>query len=249
MSAGDPRAKVYVILGSHACRSGTLMLEHKGIPFESVIMPSGAQRTLPLLGFPGGTVPAIVMDGQRVQTNPAISRFLDELEPDPPLFPADPAMRREVEEAERWGDDVFQMAARRITLAGILHGPETYGAGAGRLGPILWRRPRARAIGVQFACRIFDVSTGTEPGLLEGLPGQLDRIDGWIERGVLNGEQLNAADYMIATSLALILYRRDLRPQIEGRRAIALADRVLPEPVRPDMSCASPPPVAAASAS
>src|SRR5690348_15277230 len=140
MSAGDARAKVYVILGSHACRTGTLMLEHKGIPYDVAMMPTGAQRLLPRFGFPGGTVPALVVDGKRVQTNPAISRFLDELRPDPPLFPADPALRRQVEEAERWGDDVFQMAARRITLAGILHGPGAYfdRAGVGRLGPILW---------------------------------------------------------------------------------------------------------------
>jgi hypothetical protein len=35
---------------------------------------------------------------------------------------------------------------------------------------------------------------------------------------------------VIATSLGLMCYRRDIRPQIEARRAIALAGRVLPEP-------------------
>src|SRR5438105_15504416 len=111
MSGGDTRAKVYVILGSHACRTGTLMLEHKGIPHETVVIPTGSQRLLPLRRFPGGTVPAIVLDGRRVQTNPAIARFLDERQPDPPLFPSDPARRTAVQEAERWGDEVFQMAA------------------------------------------------------------------------------------------------------------------------------------------
>jgi glutathione S-transferase len=206
---------------------------------------------LPLLGFPAGTVPAVVIDGRRVQTNPAIARFLDERKPDPPLFPRDPVLRRAVEEAERWGDDVFQMAARRITLAGILHGPDTYvaGGGAGRLGPILWRRPRARAIGVRLVCLIFDVSIRTERGLIEELPGLLDRIDRWIDTGVLNGEQLNAADYMIATSLSLMRYRRDVRPQIESRRALTLADRVLPEPAQRSTPAASPSPVPAASGS
>jgi hypothetical protein len=58
----------------------------------------------------------------------------------------------------------------------------------------------------------------------------LDRIDEWIEAGVLNGPELNAADFMIAPSLALLCYRRDLRPDIERRLAIQLVERLLPAP-------------------
>ena len=46
---------------------------------------------------------------------------------------------------------------------------------------------------------------------------------------MLNGEQLNAADYMIVTSLALLTYRTEVEPGIT-RPAGALVDRVLPEP-------------------
>ena len=58
----------------------------------------------------------------------------------------------------------------------------------------------------------------------------LDRIDSWIEAGVLGGRQLNAADFMIAPSLALILYRPDVVPLFEGRPSLELVDRLLPEP-------------------
>jgi hypothetical protein len=47
---------------------------------------------------------------------------------------------------------------------------------------------------------------------------------------VLNGERLNAADFMIVTSLALLCYRPDVRAEIELRPAIRLLDRILPEP-------------------
>ena len=58
----------------------------------------------------------------------------------------------------------------------------------------------------------------------------LDRVDGWIGAGVLNGEDLNAADFIIAPSLALLSYRRDLRAQVEARPAAELVERVLPAP-------------------
>jgi hypothetical protein len=57
----------------------------------------------------------------------------------------------------------------------------------------------------------------------------LDRIDAWVEAGVLNGGSLNAADITIAPSLALLSYRRDQRAGVQSRPAWALADRVLPE--------------------
>ena len=101
-------AKLYVILGSHACRTGMLMLEHKGIEYELVELPTGLHPfALRLRGFAGnpapfrrlddrrprmlgtadrmGTVPALLIDGQRVKGNRDIARFLEELRPDPPL--------------------------------------------------------------------------------------------------------------------------------------------------------------------
>ena len=58
----------------------------------------------------------------------------------------------------------------------------------------------------------------------------LDRVDGFIDAGVINGDALNAADFMIAPSLALFYYRPDLRPEVEARPVAAFVDRVLPEP-------------------
>ena len=53
-----------------------------------------------------------------------------------------------------------------------------------------------------------------------------------IADGVLGGAQLNAADFMVAPSLALILYRPDVLPLFEGRPALELVDRLLPEPAQ-----------------
>jgi glutathione S-transferase len=265
-------AKLYVILGSHACRTGMLLLEHKDIPYERVELPTGLHPlALRVRGFAAnpapfrrfddrrrrmlgsidrmGTVPALQIDGQRVKQNREISRFLDRLRPDPPLFPTDAERRRAVEEAERWGDEVLQMVARRLALAASLHGPDGLinRGDDGRLGPLLWRHATIRLTGARMIARfVFGAGSQAESQLLAELPGMLDRVDGWIESGVLNGEELNAADFMIAPSLALLCYRPDVRPQIERRPAIRLVDRLLPDPTAPATSAPASPPVHAA---
>ena len=228
-------ATLYAILGSHACRTGELMLEHKRVPYRRVNLPTGSHAVaVRLLGFPGrgsprmfggappsigvrmgdrlGTVPAVRIGEQRWQTNRRIARELDRLEPERPLFPSDPALRSEVEEAERWGDEVFQMVARRTALASVVHGPDAMvdRANRGPLGPLLWRSETMRFV---------------------GMPPMLDRIDAWISAGVLNSDDLNAADFMIVTSLALLAYRRDLHDDIHSRPLGELVERVLQAPV------------------
>src|SRR4029079_16740865 len=90
--------KLYVIPGSHACRSAMLMLEHKRIPYRRVDIvtlmhpvvtrlhgfdaggqtrSAGGRRTLGLrLGDRLGTVPALAADGDRISPNPGIARYL-----------------------------------------------------------------------------------------------------------------------------------------------------------------------------
>ena len=125
------------------------------------------------------------------------------------------------------------MMARRLTLAVALHGPDAVRnrGNQGRLGPLLWRHEGMRRVGVRAVGRFaFGATPESESRLLNALPAALDRIDAWIGAGVLNGRALNAADYMIVTSLALLSYRLDVAPAIESRPAGGLVDRVLPEP-------------------
>ena len=235
MTSAAPSAKLYVILGSHACRTGMLLLEHKGIALRRVTVRTGTQRLMPLYGFEGGTVPALAIDGRRVQTNRAIARFLDELRPEPPLFPADPGRRRAVEEAEQWGDDVFQMAARRLILAATMHGADavvdaaTTARSARCSGGYTRDRERRAPLVGRF---VFDVNPRTERKLLDDLPAQLDRIDAWVDAGVLGGERLYAADYMLATSCCLLTYRRDLLPETRAAPGVRLGTAGRGRPTR-----------------
>ena len=247
--------KLYVIPGSHACRSAMLMLEHKRVPYRRVDIvtllhpivarlhgfdaggqtrAAGGRRTLGIrMGDRLGTVPALAANGHRISTNHGIARFLDEQHPEPPLFPADPARRAAVEEAERWANDTLQMAARRIPGAALVRDPATFGrsSGDGRMGYLLYKRELLRRLIVpRIIAGIFATSPAADRELLAELSVLLDRVDAWIADGVLGGEHLNAADFMVAPSLALILYRPDVMPMFEGRPALELVDRLLPEP-------------------
>jgi glutathione S-transferase len=246
---------LYVIPGSHACRSAMLMLEHKRVHYRRVDIvtllhplvvrllgfdaggqtrTAGGLRTFGLrLGDRLGTVPALAANGSRISTNHGIARFLDEHHPEPPLFPKDAEQRAKVEEAERWANETLQMAARRIPGAAVVRDPEAFSrsGGDGRLGYILYKHELARRLLIPRILRgAFAATPGREREILAELPAMLDRIDAWIADGVLGGEQLNAADFMVAPSLALILYRPDVRPMFEGRPALELVDRLLPEP-------------------
>ena len=237
--------KLYAILGSHACQAGALMLEHKGIEYERVNLPAGLHPLgIRLLGFPGappndrprgfvkaagrlGTVPALRADGDRVQGTRAIARYVEELRPDPPLFPGDPAERRRVEGAEAWGDDVLQMVARRAVLAAARRGALVNDGNDGPLGPLLYRNPAVRRRATAVIARGFAASRAAEDRLVVKARDALDHVDALIEAGVLGGERPNAADLMIAPSVGLLWYHPDLRRDIEGRPAGRLVDRVL----------------------
>ena len=100
---------------------------------------------------------------------------------------------------------------------------------------ILHLSDRVRLHGTKFlAKRVFTANAQTEREMFDELPAHLDTIDAYIADGVLNGERLYVADYMVAPSLAILSYRKDVRPLIEARPAGALVDRVWAERAGPN---------------
>jgi glutathione S-transferase len=224
--------RLYVIPGSHPSMAARLMLEHKGIPYKRVdLIPAIHKPLLRAMRFPGNTVPALRIDGRRVQGSREIARELDRLQPDPPLFPSDPDLRIAVEEAERFGDEDLQPPIRRIlwNALGRDRSPlRSYGEGA-KLGIPIGLAIRTAPPIIAFAVRYNEASDENVRHDLAAFPGVLKRIDDWCESGVLNAEQLNAADFQIAPSIRLAMTLDDLRPPIERRPAGELAMRVVPD--------------------
>jgi glutathione S-transferase len=206
------------------------MLEHKGVDYRRIDLVHGAHRAiLKALGFPGKTVPAIRLDGARLQGTTEIALALDALIPARPLFPHDAERRREVMEAEAWGNEVLQPVPRRLVWNGVGRDPSelrTYLEGA-RLGIPVPVAARVAPPIARLARRLNHATDENVQRDLAALPGMIDRVDELIERGVIGAAERNAADYQIATSISILLTMDDFRPMIEGRPAERLAREIV----------------------
>jgi glutathione S-transferase len=224
------RATLFAIPASHPSLAAQLMLEHKGVEYRRIDLIAATQRTiLPALGFPRKTVPAVKLDGAKIQGTREIALALDALIPSPALFPADPELRREVEEAGAWGEEVLQPVPRRLIWNALKRDSstlESYLEGA-RIGIPTPIAARAAAPFVMASRRFNRATDENVERDLDALPGMIDRVDELIERGVIGGAERNAADYQIATSVSLLLTMEDVRPMIEGRPAERLAREVV----------------------
>jgi len=225
-------AKLFVIPGSHPSMTVRLMLERKGIPYKRVdLIPVVSKGVVRAAGFPGKTVPALKIEGRKLQGSQEIARALDEMHPDPPLFPSDAAARAKVEEAEAWGDEVLQPVARRASWWALKRNRApmaTYSEGA-RLGIPVGLAVKTGQPIVALSAKFNGSTDEAVRADLAALPANLDKIDAWIAEGVLGAEPPNAADLQIGTSLRLLMSFEDLRPAIQARPAGAMALRVVPD--------------------
>ncbi len=224
--------RLFTIPGSHPGTAVRLMLDHKGIEHRRTdLLPVLSWAVLRALRFPGVRVPAIKIDGRRVQGSLEIARELERIQPQPPLFPADPDHRAAVEEAERFGDEDLQQATRRILLWALSKDTAPFASFAegSRIGIPIGLAVKTAGPFVALDARSVGTNDVSVREAISVLPTMLQRIDDWIAEGVLGGEQPNAADFQIATCLRLAMSLDDLRPAIEHRPAGALALRVVPD--------------------
>jgi glutathione S-transferase len=224
-------ARLYVVASSHPCWAVKRALELKGIDFKRVEWPPTMHVPMQRLRFSQGTVPGLVLDGERLIGSRRIMHALDEHTPEPPLYPAEAEARSRVEEADRWGEETLQALARRMTWWVLRRRPRaitTYGEDSELPLPDFAAVATAPLI-VRIEWRINDVSDTQTRLDVEELPGHLDRIDAWIAEGVMGGETPNAADLQIGSSIALLNTVGDLRPVLEGRSSLESAMRQFAE--------------------
>lgn len=230
------RLRLYVVHGSHPCAAVEKALSLKRLEYKVTEWPPPMQVPFQKVLFGARTVPGLTIKDngstEKVQGSGTIMRRLDELVTEPRLFPEDPHARAAVEEAERWGDQVFQPVARELVWAGMLHTPDvmvSYSEHSRLRLPPPAVRLSAPLI-ARMAGRLNHTDAAVASKDLEALPAQLDKIDGWIGDGTIGDpDHPNAADLQLASTVRLILTVGDARPLIEGRTCAELARRLFPQ--------------------
>jgi glutathione S-transferase len=212
------RARLYVIAGSHPCATAEAALRHKAVAYRVVELPHELHRVHQRLRFGRPTVPAMLLDGDKVVGSSAIVQRVDALVPEPPLLPSDPARRAAVAEAEQWGDEVLQNVTRRIEIAAHLRRPEALPSYMERsrlpAPPLLVRR--AGALVMRSAMRFHRAHDDAVRADLAALPAHLAHVDQLIASGVIGGERPNAADLQIGASLKVLSTLGDIDPMLSG---------------------------------
>jgi glutathione S-transferase len=213
---------------SHPVLTAERAIQLKGIPYERVDLQVGTHNDEMerIYGEGRRTVPGALVDGDPVHGSRAILARLEQLEPDPPLYPE--PIADAVREAERWGDEELQDLGRRLPWGALHFRPEALGTFGGP-GPL---DPAGTDFAITFARRSWRYHRITAERLaadLAGLPAKLDHVDALAADGVIGGEQPTAADLQIGSTLRVLLCVGDLLPLLEGRAGEEVARRWFPD--------------------
>jgi glutathione S-transferase len=207
----SPRFVLYHAWSSSASRKVRLCLAEKGLGYDGHVLDlrrfqhhSAWYKAL----NPGGIVPCLVVDDGRgraalVESN-LINEYLDEVCPEPPLMPDDPAARHEVRRWSKWIDDVCLPAVQKPNWSRTMRpiaATWTDEELERRLAAIptegrrqLWRR-MARD---PFRPEEIDAALDILEGMTRELEAYLERSGGpWLFGARLTLADLNVAPYVI----------------------------------------------------
>lgn len=106
--------KLYCIPPSVYSAKVRLVLRAKGLEFEDVVPPGGYGSDEYQAMVPYGTMPAIDHDGFLLADSEAINEYLNEIAPEPPLWPADLRKRAEARMLSRFHDTRLEPGIRAL---------------------------------------------------------------------------------------------------------------------------------------
>jgi glutathione S-transferase len=214
---------------SHPCQAVQAALKLKGLDYERDDVVPGT-RLDELQGYYGEgntTLPGMLIGDEPVHTSVAIMRRLEELSPEPPLYPPEGADA--VRAAEEWGDGELQDLGRRLPWGVLRFRPQALGLLSG--GEELDPAGIDMALDYTFrAWRYHRISAARLAEDIASLPALLDDADEYVAAGVIGAEEPTAADFQIGATVRVLTQVGDLAPLLDDRPVSAVADRWFHQP-------------------
>lgn len=170
---------IHGVIGSPFVRAVLMGLEEKGRGWRLQPLAPGASKSPEYLArHPFGRVPAVEHDGFQLYETQAVLRYLDRIEPEPPLTPSDPRQAARMDQIMGINDwYLFAHASAPIGFPRVVAPRIGFPADSSKVAEAL---PRAR------------VCIGEIARLLDGQP-------------FLAGDALSLADLMVAPQLSLLM--------------------------------------------
>ena len=194
---------------SHYCRKARLALGYKGLDYQVKNLTPGvhALQLKPKTGLTTVPVlcPEMAEQPEYISDSSQIFRFLEEIQPHPPLFPLDPDQKLRAEWLEDWLDESIGTATRFVYY--------DYRAGEGKsIDPSL-----ASQIVIQIVRRQYSINAATVNLAKKRLALAFEVLAPWKNQDYLCGEQLSIADITAAallSPLALLPEYRQSQPSL-----------------------------------
>ncbi len=224
----SPSVTLHVLPPSHPSHAAAAALDYKGIEFERVEMTVGEhnEQMEAIYGEGHRTVPGMLVDGEPVHGSRAIFARLEEIAPDPPLFPE--PIADQVREADRWGDEELQDLGRTLGWGALQFRPEALGTFAG--GEPLDPAGTDFAIKyVRATWRYHGITAVLLAEQLAGIPEKVDHINQLASAGIIGGEAPTAADLQIGSTIRVLMTVGDLEPLLESCAGTEIAMRWFPD--------------------
>jgi glutathione S-transferase len=195
---------------SHYCEKARWALERAGLDYAEERHVQIVHRVFARRAGGGRTVPVLVAPEGVFSESEEILRYADERLPeDERLFPADPELRREVDELSRRLDDRLGPAGRRLIYAHMLEQPRIARAGSSD-GVPAWERRAMSALWplvARLAKRDLGIRPDTPPEDERVVRDEFDAIAARLADGrpYLCGARFTAADLTFAALAAAVL--------------------------------------------
>jgi glutathione S-transferase len=197
---------------SHPCMTAEAALRLKGVEYERVdfgVTGEHVEKMAAIYGEGKTTVPGALFDGEPVHGSRAILARLEELVPEPALYPSEA-----VREAERWGDEELQPLGRLFPWGALWFRPEAMGTTVPGGRPL---DPKGTDFAIRFlrpAWKYHRITCERIAGELATFGAKVDHVRALLDEGVLGGETPNGADLQIAATLRVLLVVGDLREHL-----------------------------------